>query len=273
MPRRVRVHRAPAALAALLLALAATAAADPAATADRVAARAARVTGGDDGSARLSFVTEIPGRRPLRQDFAMLYRHEAGGPVETRAVFFPEFPPDRKGYAWLGLLARPGAGGEDQAWMYLPDLRAVRRVHGPDEAEEDPFHHSLLSGVELVPRPPGRDRHRLLGDDTLDGVPVDVLETTTDGTDFPYPSIVRWIARDGRTLKAEYHTSAGRVARRVTYTWKRVGERWVWDTVTATDPDSGARTVLTLTDQRVDRHLSPRVFSEATLRAGPERFF
>jgi hypothetical protein len=240
-------------------------------TADEIAARAHGVGGGDDGVGRVSFVIERPDAAPIRQDFAMLWKRYPDGPVDTKVIFFPEFPPDRKGYNWMGFLARPGGGGEDAAWMYLPDLRAVRRIHGP-EAGEDPFHHSLLAAPELIPRLDPTDRHRLLRTDTLDGVPVYVLETTRTAADYPYPRTVRWISRDEfLTLRIEHHTPT-RLIRAIRITWGRAGKRRVWERVEAEDPGKGTRTVMTLTDQRVDVGLDDRRFSEATLRGGPERF-
>lgn len=255
-----------------LVALPATGGAEPGPSAADVAARAHAVSGGADGVGRVSFVIERPDAAPVRQDFAMLWKRYADGPVDTKVVFFPEFPPDRKGYAWMGFIARAGAGGEDAAWMYLPDLRTVRRIHGPDEGD-DPFHASLLGAAELIPRLDAADRHRLLGAETLDGVPVHVLETTRAAADYPYPRTVRWITRDRfLTLKVEHYTPAGRLIRAIRIHWGRVGERDVWERVEAEDPGRGTRTVLTVTDQRVDVGLTDRQFSEATLHTGPERF-
>lgn len=260
-------------LAVLALLPAAAAAAGPL-SADEVAARAAAVDGGSDGRARVSFVITEPGRKEVRQDFAMLWKRYPRGPVAYKVLFFPEFPPDRKGYNWLGFLARPGQG-EDAAWMYLPDLHTTRRIHGPEaEAEDDPFHRSLLGGPELIPRTDPSDTHRLLGEDTLDGRPVYRLETTHAAKDYPYSKTVRWIDRERfLTLRAEHYTSAGRRARVIDFTWVRAGKGWVWKEVEAADPDKGTHTRLTVSEQRVDLGLPDRRFSEATLRAGPERFF
>jgi len=244
--------------------------APPPPTAAEVAARAYAVTGGDEGAARVAFtLKDADGERRLA--FAMLYKRYAEGEVAYKVVFFPEFPPDRKGYAWLGHLARPGTPAEDAAWMYLPDLQVARRIQGADE--NDPFHQSLLGLAELSPRPPDLDTHRLIGADELDGRPVWVLETL-HAADFPYPRTVRWITRDDYlTLRAEHHAPSGRVARRVDLTWRRMNGKWVWDTVTGTDPDSGASTTLVVTDMRIDPGLSERTFLPSALKGSPDRYF
>jgi hypothetical protein len=242
----------------------------PAPTADEVAARAFAVTGGREGAARVAFtLTDASGER--RFEFAMLYKHYPDGDIASKVVFFPEFPPDRKGYAWLGHLAREGTRADDAAWMYLPDLQVARRIQGADE--NDPFHDSVLGRAELSPRPPDLDTHKLLGMGDLDGHPVWVLETLHGGA-FPYPRTVRWITRDDYlTLRAEHHAPSGRVARRVDTTWRKVGENWVWDKVTAVDPDSGASATLVVTDLRIDPGLSERAFTPAALRGAPDRYF
>jgi len=245
--------------------------APPPPAAEEIAARAYAVTGGDEGAARVTFTLTDPDGGERRFAFAMLYKRYAEGDIAHKVVFFPEFPPDRKGYAWLGHLAREGTTADDAAWMYLPDLQAVRRIQGA--AEDDPFHQSVLGRAELSPRPPELDTHTLLGADELDGRPVWVLETT-HGPDFPYPRTVRWITRDGYlTLRAEHHTPSGRTARRVDTTWRKAGDRWVWDTVTAVDPDSGASAKLVVTDVRVAPGLTDRAFAPSALRGRPDRYF
>lgn len=242
----------------------------PPPTADEVAARAYAVTGGDEGVARVAFTLADPsGER--RFEFAMLYKRYAEGDIAHKVVFFPEYPPDRKGYAWLGHLAREGTRNDDAAWLYLPDLQVARRIQGADE--NDPFHQSVLGRAELSPRPPELDTHTLLGADELDGRPVWVLETR-HAADFPYPRTVRWITRaDYLTLRAEHHAPGGRVARRVDTTWRKVGGEWVWDTVTGIDPDSGARATLVVTDLRLDPGLSERAFAPSALKGSPDRYF
>jgi hypothetical protein len=243
----------------------------PLPTADQVAARAYAVTGGDEGAARVTFTLTDPAGAERRFVFAMLYKRYAEGDIAHKVVFFPEFPPDRKGYAWLGHLAREGTRADDAAWMYLPDLQVVRRIQGA--AEDDPFHQSVLGREELSPRPPGLDTHKLLRADELDGRPVWVVETL-HGPVFPYPRTVRWITRDNDlTLRAELHAPSGRVARRVDTTWQRVDGQWVWKSVTAVDPDSGERAELVVTDVRIDPGLSERVFKPSALRGRPDRFF
>jgi hypothetical protein len=241
-------------------------------SADQVAARAEAVDGGTDGAARVSFVISEPGRKDVRQDFAMIWKRYAEGPVAYKVVFFPEFPPDRKGYNWMGYLARPGQG-DDAAWMFLPDLRAVRRIQGPEGGEEDPFHRSLLAGPELIPRADPADTHALLPDDVLGGRPVYRLEVAHGSRTYPYPRSVLWIDKEWfTTLRAEHFTPAGRRARVVDFTWGRIGAAWVWEKVTAEDPDKGTRTTLAVSDQKVDVNLPERAFSEATLKSGPDRF-
>lgn len=277
MPTRTAPFRA-AGIAALLALLAVPVHAQqapdgkPAApTAGEIAARAYAVNGGDEGAARVEFTLTDPAGGERRFKFAMLYKRYTDGDVAQKVVFFPEFPLDRKGYAWLGHLAREGTRADDAAWMYLPDLRTARRIQGAEE--DDPFHASVLGRAELSPRPPDLDTHKLLGAEELDGRPVWVLETT-HGPDFPYPRTVRWITRDDYlTLRAEHHSPSGRVARRVDTTWHRVQGKWVWKTVTGVDPDSGARAELVVTDMRIDPDLSERAFAPSALRGSPDRYF
>lgn len=247
-----------------------------------IAARAFAVHGGDDGAARLTFVFTGPGQAERRLGYDMLWKRYGDGPFDTKVVLFQEVPATHKGMAYMGWFARPGAGREDEEWIYLPDLRAVRKMvhkggheHHHEHADEEEFEPSLLTRAHLEPLPPELGEHRLLRTEPMAGKEAYVVESVPrkDGPERPFTRAVRWIAQDTfLTLHAEYYQGEGDPVTRVDYDWKRMGGEWVWRKVTATR-DDGARTVLEVEHTGLNTGLDDSVFSERTLGGGPRRFF
>ena len=53
--------------------------------------------------------------------------------------------------------------------------------------------------------------------------------------------------------------------------WAQVDNQWVWKTVSAVDPRSGAETIMEISEIQVNTGLKDSVFSKRTLNRGVER--
>jgi len=245
-----------------------------------IAARAFAVNEGRDGAQRLTYTIKVRDRPDTVLRFAMLWkRYPVGGRFQTKVLMFPEFPPSMKGVAYLGHITWMGGGRADDEWIYLPDLRAVRRLshkrHSHHDSGDDPFIHSELKHGDLTPRPPELDWHTLIGTDTIGGIGHYVLESTPKVADprFPYARTVRWITRDGfLPVRVDFHSGPSAV-KQVEITWRRVGAGWGWEKVTAFNRVTGNETVLSVEHAWVDRDLPESTFGERAMRAGPGRYF
>jgi hypothetical protein len=278
--------RALAALFALVLAAAATAA-PPGPDADRIMQRAFEVYGGDDSFSRLRFSFEYDGGKTAALSVVMAYkRYPASAGVESKVIMFSESPPDRKDIAYLGWFYRPEQDRGADQWLYLPELRQTRKLtrRSHDRAgaaldmkrrpEGDEFSVSELDEEELAPRDPRLDRHALLSIETLDGRPVHAIESVPlKAGSSSYGKFVTWITQDGSLpLRVDYYNRHLDLVKTLTFNWAQVDKAWVWERVTAVNPLNGNRTVLEQADVRVNIGLPDEMFSKRMLDQGGDVF-
>ena len=158
------------------------------------------IDGGDDSISRLSFTFNSPEGLQRKLIYTMVWKVYAGhDDVDDKVIFFSEYPPDDKGKSFMVWVYEHKQADE---WMYLPELRMVRKVthseHHGHHDEEDDFAHSVLTQVDLVPRDPDLDDHTQLKDEEVDGHADFVVESVPKhiSKDYPYLKTRRWITQD-----------------------------------------------------------------------------
>jgi hypothetical protein len=102
---------------------------------------------------------------------------------------------DPEDIAGTGLLSIDKADGDSDQWLYLPALDRVRRVSSDRKGGR--FVGSDFYFEDLQERKPARDRHRILGSQTENGIVCDVLESIPiDAKDSVYKKRLSWIDPD-----------------------------------------------------------------------------
>ncbi len=240
-----------------------------------VLAQAQGLYEGHDSRSRLSFRIERPDGKSRRLDFVMLWKRYDSGPVEEKTILFQTFPPSRKGIAYMNWSYRETSGRPDDAWLYLPELRTIRKVvHGAHHHREEngDFELSLLQRGQLLERPLGVDRLTRLEDGWIGDRPFLRIErrprSTPPGS--PYARIVDWIdPSTHRIERIRYFDARDRPVLEQTIEWRRIGQADVWSRVVARNPANGARTTLVIEDVRLDQGLPDRYFGKRRMRLGP----
>lgn len=252
--------------------------------------RAYEVSGGNDSFSRIRFHFEFDRGRSSSATLVMAFRRGSGD-VDYRVIMFSESPPDHKDTGFLGVFYRPGAGKEDEMWLYLPELRSTRRLthsqpshahdHGHDMTghmrhgeSPDEFSVSELDHEELMPRWPGLDDHRLIALEDYEGRLAWKIESTPrDPATSVYGRRVHWVDREhALLLRIEYHEPGGRHVKTQTQQWRSHGGDWLWERVVAINHLNGNRTVLEQSDVRVNAGLPDELFSRRVLSRGAGSF-
>lgn len=242
-------------------------------TAAEIVDKANGIEGGDDSISRLSFTFHQPDGSEKKLIYTMVWKEYAGrNDVDDKVIFFSEYPPDDKGKSFMVWVYENRKNDE---WMYLPELRMVRKVtHGEHHShhdEEDDFAHSVLTQVDLVPREPGLDDHSLLEGEEINGHSDYVVESTPKqpSKNFPYQKTHRWISKDNfLPERIDYYGQSGTAIKRQTIKWEKIGDAWVWEQVVGEDLKTGERTVLDISDIQLNTGLKDDVFSARTMRLG-----
>jgi hypothetical protein len=252
-------------------------AADAGPGAAEIAAKAFAVNGGEDSRSRLTFTFHKADGSERKLAYVMAWKnYPPGGDVSAKAIFFSEFPPDDKGKAYMIWLAAD-RGHQDDEWMYLPELRMVRKIthdrsHRHQDKEDD-FARSLLVQVNLVPREPDLDNQSRLADEVVDGHSDYVIDSVPKqpSAAYPYLKTRRWISRDDfLTERIDYYSEGGEVKLRQLIKWQKIGDAWVWKQVLGFKPQSEERTVLDVSDVRVNNHFQDELFSARSMRLGKD---
>ncbi len=104
-------------------------------------------------------------------------------------------PPDVRGTT---LLTHENRGGDDDQWLYLPALRRSRRVGSSNKSSS--FMGSELAYEDLAPNEVTKHQYKYLRDETLDGVPVWVIESMPRFKDSGYSRRELFVRQDNHQM-------------------------------------------------------------------------
>lgn len=231
------------------------------------------IDGGTDSISRLTFTFTKSDGMKKKLIYMMVWKEYSGrNDIDDKAIFFSEYPPADKGKSFMVWVHE---AKKDDEWMYLPELRMVRKVthseHHGHHDEEDDFAHSVLTQVDLVPRDAELDNHTLLNDEEFEGHKDFVIESVPKqvDADYPYKKTRRWITQnDYLPERIDYYGPSGSLIKRQTIKWQKLGKAWVWEQVVGEDLITNERTVLDISEIRLNTGLKDDVFSARTMRLG-----
>jgi len=242
----------------------------------------------DDEIATLTFRFIAADETEKQVIYTMVWKNMGGNKgYDNKAIFFTESPLDRKGVAYLGWLRNYDSDEADDEWIYLPELRMTRRLVPHERGHkqnDDEFGRSLLNRDNLDPRPSRRDEYRLAGEETYADQPHYLISSTPrqgagslqsagedDGT--PVARRVYWVNKDTlRISRVQSFDAEGNELLDIKFHWSEKDGYWLWQRVEATAPASGEKTVLEISDIKINNGLNDRVFSKRNLEQGAGRF-
>jgi len=202
--------------------------------------------------------------RSFRKDYAS----------ERRTVIFFLAPTNIKGTAWLTYDYHE-AGRADDQWMYLPAVRAVRRIPasergasflGSDFTHEDMRTEAQLSLSDY--------RHEAVGEESVDGRRCYVVEaipiSRQVARELGYGRVRQWIDADTwMPRRGVYWDVTGNPLKEVTVQdVRQVQGIWTAHRFEASTHRTGHRTILQVSDVEYPESLDDVYFTERGLRRG-----
>lgn len=174
--------------------------------------------------------------------------------VYSKILFLYDYPPDIKGVSFM---VWANAGKPEDKWIYLPFLNDVMKLENEEGAD---FKGSELKTVDLVPRDPSLDTHKIIQESETHYI----IESTpkTKETKYPYSKLIKWI-RKGSFIKEkiEYYDLNNKLLKIQEIKWKNIKDAWVWDSVHAKNVQNSKETHLANNDIVVDEDISDSFFS------------
>jgi len=202
------------------------------------------------------------GRAPRIRE-VVTYRMDTGRNEISNLIRFL----DPEDIAGTGLLSIDKAEGEADQWLYLPALDRVRRIASNRKGGR--FVGSDLYFEDLQTRSPAKDRHRLIGQQTENGILCDVLESIpVDTGNSVYRKRISWI--DPQTLLAQRVDYFEKDENTPSKRWllrskKRIQGYWTVTDSRVIDLQSGHETRMVIDVALYDQKLPARLFTTQTL--------
>lgn len=217
---------------------------------------------GNDAVSRGVMALIEPGKEPrLRQMF--VFRRDAGDGTVDSLIRFSS-PPDIEN---TGLLTLDRVGDETDQWIYLPALDRSRRIASSRKGGQ--FVGSDLYYEDLRDRPVEKDNHRLIGQDEVNGVACDLLESVpVDPDNSVYGKRVSCIHPQTLiALRVDFYPEKGDepIKRSEVHRIEKLQDYWTVMDSTMTDLKSGHKTRMSVDKIIYDQSLPAELFSRQAL--------
>lgn len=167
---------------------------------------------------------------------------------------------------WEGLELKDSKG-----WLYLPELRQVRRIdllshsghhHTDSESESD-----LLFG-EMANMLTGPGERRIVREEIIQGESFLVIEEDSRSDGLAIKHRLWVLPRNGTIRKIEHLSAQGNLLKTQWIEWQEVNGVWLWKRTEALPNRSHRKTIVELTDVQVNTGLSENLFTDNSLRSG-----
>lgn len=217
---------------------------------------------GKDAASRGIMALVEPGHEPrVRQMY--VFRRDAGDGMVDSLIRFTS-PPEIEN---TGLLTLDRLDDETDQWIYLPALDRSRRIASSRKGGQ--FVGSDLYYEDLRDRPVNKDTPRLLGQEEVQGVVCDVLESVpVDPDNSVYGKRISWIHPQTLiALRVDFYPKKGDqpIKRSEVHRIEHIQDYWTVMDSTMTDLQSGHKTRMTVEKIVYDQQLPEEIFSRQTL--------
>jgi len=188
----------------------------------------------------------------------------------TRTVLFFESPPEVKG---VGFLQWADPHAADEQWLYLPELKRVRKISAGAKHESfvgTDFSYDDLAIIGQITDWTDSDaRTSVVRDDTVDGAHCRVIEFDPVGKDVTYGKILTWLTDDLLIVKFEMYDKSGRLEKVLGLgDIRKIGAIPTPFRLEMQDVRSGSHTIVTLSEVKYDTGMADALFTERALEHG-----
>jgi len=188
------------------------------------------------------------------------------GKVEKKIMFFVS-PADVRNTSFMNW-SYDDPNKDDDQWIYLPALKKVKRISS--DSKGDYFMGSDFTYDDLGDRKPEEDNHKILREETLEGEPCYVIESTPKDEDYMYSRTVTWVVK-GKWygLKRDFYDEDGEYLKTLKINKvEKIKGYWIITRTEMHNVQKNHTTRMALTDVKIDSGIKDSMFTERMMRRG-----
>jgi hypothetical protein len=177
---------------------------------------------GLNGAAIVAHAT-LTDRRGAKSDLAFVSKSKRYDPPLSKSIVRFSAPPDLAGAGFLQVQKRDG---DDDRYLFLPELKRSRRISGNLRANS--FMGTDFSFADLDRRDMRESDSRLTGDEPIGRWPCYVVDVRPRREDAQYSHIATWVRKDNYlSLRTRMYDKAGALSKTFeALEVKRVSGHW-----------------------------------------------
>lgn len=194
-----------------------------------------------------------------------LYWKNYGGEenLNSKTLLVTESPENDRGVKFL--LWENVDEAQADLWLYLPELRQVRRIQpGRHHHEKEPDSDLLFE--DMRQRRAERDTHRLLGEESVRGEPCYIIENRPKEKSLYEKTVTAISKNDGTVRRIEYFSEEGILLKTQWIDWRQIDRYFVWKTSEIFNAQSSRKTYVEVNNVKLNSGLPDDQFSERALR-------
>lgn len=252
-----------------LIALFATTTANAATSAEDVVQQCYYKYAGDDQRSMMQISLKAPGTKPQISEYTRIWKSYGGKDgVVDKVLLFTDTPLKDKGLAFMRWGYTGASSKVTEQWIYLPELRKVRRITPRDPETKD----WVIKDEDLRLRELHEDDHTLLGEKSADGKPYYRVEFKPK-SDPVYSKRVFWFSKTSdpeecSLHKVDFYDKKGIKAKQQLIEWRREGKAWIWDKVEIKDANSDAYIHYDMKEVEINVGLDDNLFTHRSMKKG-----
>jgi len=187
---------------------------------------------------------------------------ERAGSRDYQLIQFLE-PADVRG---TSLLTHQDPKGDDNQWLYLPELRRVKRI--ASSGKTGSFMGSEFSYEDIGGNTLDKFKYAKIGDDKYAGRDCYLLEKTPTYANSGYTKIKVWISKDSNlVLRQDFFDRKNSLLKTMTFEGhKQYGSTWRSAKIAVENLQTKKKSVLTFDTRKLRSGLSADLFTERNLQ-------
>ena len=197
----------------------------------------------------------------------LILQHSKDGPQGKRTIIIFEEPSSVKGTRFLTI---EKSGSADDRWIYLPELKKIRRVAASEGSGSFMGTDFSYDDISSQSRSVTMDTHRLLREEKLGSSSCYVIESAPKDTSYQYSKMIQWIDKGNQmALKIEMYNKRGELVKTVDISGiKEVQGRLTSTIMKMTTHAAGTSTTITTENIKYDGAIPDGLFTVQYLETG-----